>query len=101
MATKKPRPRQLQISAWFQHLGVGDAEIGEKIGVLRETVWRWRKEPWRLDPDKIQRLADALGIKPAQLWYPPTRESLDAMLDDSDEETRKMAADIVRRMVQK
>ncbi len=103
MATKKhdKPPWTIQITAWFKHLKLRDAEIAAKLGVNRETVWRWRKEPWRLDPIKLQRLAAAMGKKPQELWYPPGRESIDAMLDDADEEDQKTAADIVRRLVKK
>ena len=100
MATKSRAPH-LFISEWFKHLGVNDAQIAAKIGVNRETVFRWRKEQWRLNPEKIRQIANTLGIKPEQLWHPPTRESIDNLLDGTDEETRKMVTDVVRRMVRK
>jgi transcriptional regulator with XRE-family HTH domain len=70
---------------------LSDTKLAGRIGVARETIYRWRTEQHRLDPGKMGAIADALGIEPDDLWYPPTkRTNLNALaqnLDDHDFET--------------
>lgn len=88
MAAADPRP-------------VSDDELGKRLGVARQTVFRWRKEQWRLDPGKIAAIAEALGIEPEQLWRPPHRPSVDAILKDAPDDVHETAMDIVRRLIGK
>lgn len=100
------RPGHLFIEEWLRAKGFSDEEAGEKIGVSRETVYRWRTEQHRLNPQKILQLADLCGIRPADLWRMPTgRDSLDLLLDDLPENVRdiavEMATDIMRRLAKR
>ncbi|MFL5047658.1 MAG: helix-turn-helix transcriptional regulator [Xanthobacteraceae bacterium] len=103
MATPIGRRRRshLYIAEWMEQRGLSDERLANRVGVARQTVYRWRVEQWRLDPDKIAVLASALDLQPEDLWRPPSRPSLDAMVKDVPEELRKTAADIVRRLVGK
>lgn len=100
---KGKRPRRLFITEWFEHFDVNDEKVANRLvpPVARETVFRWRKEQHRLNPEKLAQLADALGIEPEQFWRAPSATSLDAMVKDAPAEVQSMAADIVRRMVGK
>jgi transcriptional regulator with XRE-family HTH domain len=95
MATKRA---QLRITEWFKHRSVNDEKVGELIGVDRATIFRWRKEQHRLNPDKIAALAKALDVEPEELWRSPARRSLDALVKDSPDDVVSMAFDIVKRM---
>src|ERR1700761_4330980 len=78
--------RRLYIKEWIDHLHLSDKLVGERLGTSDVTVYRWRTEQHRLDPDKQAALAEALGLKDAAaLWYPPGRESIDAMLKDASD----------------
>lgn len=92
----------LYIDEWFAARGLNDEKVGNRIGRDRATVFRWRKEQHRLNPEKIAELASALDLEPSELWRPPASgPSLDAMVIDSPPETQAMIADIVRRMAGK
>jgi hypothetical protein len=84
MATKPGIRRgartHLYIEEWFKERGLNDEKVGNRIGVDRATVFRWRKEQHRLNPEKIAALADALDLEPQELWRPPQRPSLDALV---------------------
>lgn len=95
MATKRA---QLRITEWFKYRGVNDEKVGELIGVDRATIFRWRKEQHRLNPDKIAALAKALDVEPEELWRHPDRRSLDALVKDAPDNVASMAFDIVKRM---
>ena len=88
----------LYIEEWFQERGLNDEKVGNRIGVDRATVFRWRKEQHRLNPQKIAALAEALNLEPEELWRPPARRSLDALVKDASDEVVEMAFDVVKRM---
>lgn len=79
--------------------GLSDEKLAGRLGVARETVTRWRGQQHRLNPGKIAAIANALDCEPEELWSPPDRPSLDAMVKDADDDLRNTAADIVRRLV--
>lgn len=85
----------------MEERGLSDEKIAGRIGVARETVTRWRGQQHRLNPDKIAALASALDLEPEELWRPPSRPSLDALMKDASEELHSTAADIVRRLVRR
>jgi transcriptional regulator with XRE-family HTH domain len=93
--------RRLYIDEWMAERDLSDEKLGGRLGVARQTVFRWRREQWRLDTEKIGLLAEALGIEPEELWRPPSRPSIDALLKDATPEMRDTAADIVRRLIGK
>lgn len=102
MATTRIRQsarRHLYIDEWLEHRGLSDETMGGRLGVARETVWRWRTQQHRLNPEKIAALASALDIDPIQLWSPPTRTSVDAMLTDASDDLRQKAAEMVSILV--
>jgi len=88
----------LYIEEWFKERGLNDEKIGNRIGVNRATVFRWRTEQHRLNPEKIAALAKALDLEPEELWRPPDRPSLDALVRESSDDVINMAFDIVKRM---
>lgn len=88
----------LYVTEWFEQRGVNDEKVGDRIGVDRATIFRWRKEQHRLNPDKIAALAKALDLEPEDLWRPPARPSLDALIKDAPDDVVSMAFDIVKRM---
>ncbi len=93
----------LYITEWFEERGLNDEQIANRLDppVDRATVFRWRKEQHRLNPEKIGKLAQALDLEPEELYRPPGTPSLDAIIRDAPDDVRSMATDIVRRMVGK
>ena len=90
----------LYIEEWMAKRDVRDEAVANRIGVARETVTRWRRQHHRLNPEKIAALASALDLEPIQLWSPPSRPSVDALLKGaSDEMVQKVVemAAILRR----
>lgn len=90
------RRAHLYIDEWFEFRGLNDAKVGQRLGLDRTTVWKWRTNPNRLDPGKMEALAGALDIEPAELYRPPSRPSLDAIAADYPDDLQQKAAEIVR-----
>jgi transcriptional regulator with XRE-family HTH domain len=89
----------LYIEEWFEVRGLNDEKVGNRIGVDRATVHRWRKQQHRLNPGKIAVLAEALDLEPEELFRPPgKRPSLDALIKDASDDVVDMAFDVVKRM---
>lgn len=95
---RKGAKPHLYIEEWQAKRGLSDQDIAGRVEVSRETVWRWKNEQHRLNPQKIAALAHALDIEPEDLWRPPARQSLDAILKNAPEEVHSMAIDIITRL---
>jgi transcriptional regulator with XRE-family HTH domain len=82
-------------------LGVSAEAMAALLGIERESVYRLEREALtRLSAGKQVAYADALGIKPEDLWRPPGGPpSLDAMIATAPDDIKSMATDIVRRLV--
>jgi hypothetical protein len=96
MVTKKAR---IYLADWIKFRGYTPGSFAAHMGENRETVHRWIKEPERLTPGKMQRLATALEIEPQELWAKPGVPSIDAMLAGADEKVRARVARIVRDLI--
>lgn len=83
----------------MDYRGLSDERAAGRLGVSRETVWKWRTQQDRLTPSKMAALASVLDIEPEELYRLPDRPSLDAMVKDQPEDIQNMAADIVRRLI--
>lgn len=98
---RKAYKRRLYVSQWREAKGLSPEQIAGRVGITRESYYRWEREHHRLTPEKLSQLADAMGIEPEQFWRLPDTESLDALIKDAPADIQAMAADIVRRMVGK
>lgn len=85
----------LYIQEWTEVRGLSDETLADRIGVARQTVYRWRTEQHRLDPPKIASLAAALDLEPEELFRPPSRPSLDAKIKTLSDEEAKEAAEML------
>ncbi len=93
------RRAHLYIKEWLDYRGLSDEKAAGRLEVSRETVWKWRTQQGRLTTDKMASLASILDIEPEELYRPPSRPSLDAMVKDAPDDVQSMAADIIRRLV--
>ena len=85
----------LYIEEWMKELGLTDEKLGLRMDKSRTTIWRWRTEQHRLNPEKIADIATAMGLEPDQLWRTPSRPSLDALVKNASDDMVKKAADVV------
>jgi DNA-binding XRE family transcriptional regulator len=98
----KYRVRHLFLKEHREAKGMSAEDMGRKLGMERESVYRLEREAFtRLNPKKQLAYAKALNIEPAELWRPPGHLSLDSMVADSSADVQALAADIVRRLVNK
>lgn len=89
----------IYLAEWLEYRGLSDEKAAGRLGIDRTTVWKWKTQPRRLTRDKIASLAAILDIEPEELYRPPGRPSLDAMIKDAPPEVQSMVFDVVRRMV--
>lgn len=96
----KGRRLHVYLAEWMEHRRIDDKRLAERLDVDRVTVTRWRKDEDRLDPSKMSAIAEALDLDdPRELFSPPDRPSLDAIVAGASAEIQDTAADIVRRLV--
>jgi len=93
--------RRLFLKEWREYVGLSPEQVAGRLGIERESVYRWEREPRRVNPDKQAAYAEALGIEPGDLWRVPSQPSLDSLMKGQAQDVQDMAADIVRRLVAK
>lgn len=91
--------RRLFLKEHREAKGVSAEQMAGRLGIERESVYRLEREPRRMNAEKQAAYAYALGIEPEELWRPPGRPSLDAIISAAPDDVADMAADIVRRLV--
>jgi len=83
----------------MQAMGFDDERLAREIGVARETVNRYRHHPHRLNSTTMADIAVVLGISPGDLWRLPSRPSVDAILQNTDEATHQSVWQAVRALI--
>lgn len=89
------RKPHLYIMEWLGHLELGVEEVANRIGVRRETVYRWIKTQSKLNPPKMQALADAMHIPVTSLYRRPEHVSLDDKLEGAPDDVRQQAIEYI------
>lgn len=93
MATEIPQ-LPVYLGEWLDFLNVSDETLATGLGVVRETVWKWKDKGY-LRTDKLAEIAAVLGRKPMELLSPPSRPSVDAKLADASDDMHRRIASIV------
>src|SRR3990167_2564453 len=103
MVTKilQKRRAHLYIEEWMEHLNLSYETLGGRLNVSRTTVWRWATQQHRLTPEKIAALAEAMGLHPEDLWRPPSRPSLDAMVADAPDAIFESVKTLIQSLTRK
>lgn len=101
MVTKigQRRRAHLYITEWMAERGLSDDQLAGRLETDRTTIWRWRTQQHRLNPDKIAAIAFALDVEPAELFQPPGRRSIDALISGASDDLQATAFDVVKRLV--
>ena len=77
-------------------------QLAGRVGVERNTIWRWENDQRQVTPDKAAALADALSLSDwTDLTRPPGIRSLDAMLADQPADIRETVLDIAERLIRR
>lgn len=97
----KHAPRRLFLREHRKAKGISAETMAGRLGIERESLYRLEREQKRLNAEKQAAYASALGIEPEELWSPPGTPSLDALVRFEPDNVRRMAADIVSRLVAK
>lgn len=61
------------IGEWIEATGNTLEGVAGKMGVVRQTIWKYTKpeKQSRLRPHNLWAIARAIGIHPAQFYFPP------------------------------
>jgi len=91
------RRRPFYLRDWRKFMGTRAVELAIAIDVERESYYRLEREWWTLSAGEMDTLAETIGIKPSQLWFPPPKPgrevvSLDDLIEEMDDPVKKQAA---------
>lgn len=100
MVTKKhPALPRLYLSENREAKGVSAAEMGTRLGIERESVYRLEKKHWGVSSQKQASYAAALGLRPEDLWRKPDDPSLEQIIAQAPEDIQESVQRIIRRLV--
>lgn len=91
--------RRLFLKEHREAKGLSAEQMAGRMEMTRESIYRCEREPRRLNSEDLANWAYACGVEPEELWRPPGYPSLDRLVDNASDEVKEMAADIVRRLV--
>ena len=77
--------RPLFIDEWMAELGLTDRKLANRLGIDKNSFYRWRVEQHRINTEKMLALADAMGIAARDLLAAPGRSGVEAALRAADE----------------
>ena len=84
-------------------MGTKPIELAGALKIDRQSYHRLEKNWWTISAGEMNTIADTIGIKPSQLWFPPPTPgqetiSLDDLLEDMPENLQQAAILAVRGM---
>lgn len=82
-------------------MGTKAIDLAVALDIERESYYRLERNWWTINTGELNTIADTIGIKPSQLWFPPPKEgqervSLDDLIEDMPENMQKAAILAVR-----
>jgi transcriptional regulator with XRE-family HTH domain len=97
------RARRVFLREWREAKDVSPEQMAGRVGIERESYYRWEREPNRLNSGKMAIAAEALEIEPEDLWRLPPKPddppSIDQIVRDASDEQRKLVVDLALRVV--
>jgi hypothetical protein len=97
----KPARRTFYLREWRKFMGTKAIEIAIALDIERESYYRLERDWWTINAGEMDIIANCIGIKPSQLWFPPPQPgqqvvSLDEMLEEMPENMQQAAILAVR-----
>lgn len=88
-------------------MGTKPIDLAEALDIERQSYHRLETNWWTINAGEMDIIANVIGIKPSQLWFPPPekgqqeRLTLDDLLEDIPENMRPAAFMALRGMAGK
>lgn len=88
---KIERKYPLFLREWREHLGMTQEQVADAIDSNKGDVSKIERGVKRYNEDHITKFADAFGVEPFQLYFPPDKQLLDSLLVGRPDEIRRLA----------
>lgn len=84
-------------------MGTKATDLAFALDIERESYYRLEKNWWTINAGEMDIIAQTIGIKPSQLWFPPPAPgqevvSLDDLIEEMPEQLQQAAIMAVRGM---
>lgn len=93
------RPTRQFLSKWREHRGLTQQQLADRIETGKDQISRWENGKRGMSAEVLNALAEALQIEPADLFRDPDMPSADELLRSATPEQRRLAIDLVERIV--
>lgn len=82
-------------------MGTKPVELAIALDIERQSYHRLETNWWTISAGEMDVIAETIGVKPSQLWFPPPAQgkevvSLDEMIEDLPETLQAAAINAVR-----
>jgi hypothetical protein len=103
----RPARRPFYLKEWRLFMGTKAIDLAIALDIERESYYRLERNWWTINVGEMAIIADTIGVKPTQLWFPPPEKgaaapvTADALMEDIPENMRPAAFMALRGMAQK
>lgn len=82
--------------------GLSALQMAGRLGVERESVYRYERNPLNMSLDRLEQWADACGLASSRdLYYLPRRPSVDAIIETLPPDMQDMVMDMASRLAKR
>jgi transcriptional regulator with XRE-family HTH domain len=98
----RSKPQTVYLREWRKFMGVKAPPCAEALGIDEKSYYRLERETFRISIPELAILADVIGVKISQLFWPTPKPgddavvSLDAIAEGATPEKRQAAVWAVR-----
>lgn len=98
-SVKPDRAVRLYIAEWraIKRVQMTGQQLAEALGVDKGTVSRWETGARPVDSDAVAAIAEVFGIKPSDLWRPPTDAEFNDVREFGSDELEKFLETATRQ----
>lgn len=93
------RPFRQYLKEWRELRGLTQQQLADRVETGKDQVSRWESGKRGMGAEVIAALSEALRLEPGDLFRDPAVPSADELLRDATPEQRRLAIDLVQRVV--
>jgi transcriptional regulator with XRE-family HTH domain len=97
------KPLRHYMAEWREHRGLTQQQLGDRLGVGKDTVSRWENDRRGISLNVLGAVAEALDVPPVSLYRRPAPDSTspEDLLAGAPEQVRQEAAVYIDFLIRK
>lgn len=103
----KPVRRAFYLKEWRKFMGTKAIDLAVALDIERESYYRLERNWWTISTGEQDLIAEVIGIKPSQLWFPPPKKgqpevlTVEELMEDIPQDMQPAAILALRGMARR